>query len=392
MSALGAPRRLASTARSMWIAWSVASRGGGMPMACDKRDAYRARYFHRLVTFGRVDPPQQRGATGDRSLRDKGGMKATSMDGLRHPVVSVLIVAYQSREIIERCIQSVRTEQLAVEILLIDNGTDGTGDFVRARFPEVRVLSPEGNIGFGAGNNRLAAKARGDFLLLVNPDVVLDAGAIERLFAVSQNYPSADAWGGFTSGPCGEAGGSNGLILPEPADFLLAALGRTSVMVARSPSVTSADAWPVEALSGGLMMIRAETFAKLGGFDESFFLYSEEIDLFRRLREAGGTAVQCRDVLGVHDVGSGRALSAKRLLYRTTGQMHYARKHWPRLAWTTGAALWIMAVQRWLAGALLARVGIGRRARLTDLSAAWRPIAIAPQAWWAGYPAGRTGR
>lgn len=304
------------------------------------------------------------------------------------PQVSILVVAFRAAGFIDECLEGITESAAGIvhEILLIDNGDDGTGAHVRTAWPQVRIVPGEGNIGFGAGNNRLAAQARAPLLLLVNPDAVPRDDAVARLVRFAQAHPEAGAWGGRSLSPSGHLDAGNFLILPRPLDFVKLALGRRRALSSGGLPAGATAPGRAEVLNGGFMMVRADVWRELGGFDEGFFLYSEEIDLFLRMRERGYPVLVTPDAAVIHDLGGGDALSSTRLLYRTTGQMHYAHKHFGSLgAFVTGAALWLLAAQNMVLGALAAPFAGRRGKRLRIVSKAWRPLALAPGKWWHGY-------
>lgn len=299
------------------------------------------------------------------------------------PRLSVLVVAYQSRAFLETCIGSVIAHTSApIEILVIDNGTDGGGAAVTQRFAEVRAIASEGNIGFGAGNNRLAAAARAPYLLLLNPDTRVEDDAIDRLLAFATSRPDAVAWGGRTVSPAGHPDSGNHIVIPTLGALARLVLGDGSGMRAGGLADDAREPAPVDVLCGGFMMIRTDVWRAFGGFDETFFLYSEEVDLFVRLKAAGHVVLATPDSAIVHDVGSGEALSPTRTFYRTVGQMQFARKHWRGPSATVAAALiWTAAAQRFAYGLALG----WRKPRAAAMRRAYEPIALRPSRWWLGY-------
>ncbi|MCX7676400.1 MAG: glycosyltransferase family 2 protein [Alteraurantiacibacter sp.] len=297
------------------------------------------------------------------------------------PAVSVLIVAYNSRSTIDRCLSALAegARDTRVEVLLVDNGTDGTGDHVATCHPHVRLVPGIGNVGFARGNNLLAAYARAPYLLLVNPDFFVRPGAIDALMAGARRYPEAAAWGGVSFDAEGRPDTGNAIAIPTLAQLASAAIGRS--LAARRKTDLSRDE-AVEVLSGGFVMISRAAWDRVQGFDERFFLYCEEVDLFQRLRQLGYPLIRLAAAQGEHLIAHGQGISPRRLLLMVTGTMEYVRKHWGFPGWLVGAGLiWIAAVERYLAGKLLGR----SRPRLGELGRAWRIIALRPDLWWQGY-------
>lgn len=303
------------------------------------------------------------------------------------PLVSILVVAYNSRGFIADCIGSVieNTAPGTYEILLVDNGKDNTAGFVAERFPGVRIIPSQGNIGFGRGNNLLAQHARGEFLLLLNPDTRLLDPAIDRLLAFARAHPGA-AWGGLATSPEGSLQSSNFLAIPTFWGILMEVIGPSAPTTNMKAFMQAPKAQRVDVLSGGFMLITRSVWEELGGFDPSFLLYSEEVDLFARLKALGGEVWLDPDTRIVHDVGSGEFFSPSRMRFAHIGRMHYARKHWkPLQASIIGLAYWLTTARRWLVSALMSPVSASHRSRRR----AFTPLLVNPGTWWSGY-AGRT--
>lgn len=297
------------------------------------------------------------------------------------PDVSVLVVGYNSAGFISECLESLfnQTSRTNFEVLLIDNGDGSTEALVTDRFPAVRIVPAEGNIGFAAGNNRLAAKARGRYLLLLNPDTVLREPAVDRLVAFADSTPDAAVWGGIEID-------QNGSVVIGPGELpTLSGLVGKAVGVGRGTRYSDrATDRPVrvDVMSGCFMMIRADVWQKLDGFDESFFLYSEEVDLFARIKADGGLVWVTPEARIEHASASGEALSASRFLFKHKGAMHYAWKHWGRLGGALGGALyWGIAAQRYAVNRAMAGRSEMRRQTADGLA----PIVRHPGKWWHGY-------
>lgn len=317
---------------------------------------------------------------------------STLPDGDGHPdgelELSILIVTYNAAQHVLTCLYSIFAYPPSVpfEILLIDNGTDGSAELVQEQFPQVGLVVSEGNIGFGAGNNRLAKASRGRFLLLLNPDTEVRDDALDRLLEFRRNYPSAGAWGGRTRSQDGQLDGGNFIVFPTLSRMFLAMLGLSDPHPHGTLSPAAVVPGIVDVLPGGFFLISRSTWTELEGFDESFFLYSEEVDLFLRLQRMGLHAWTSPDISIVHDVGSGNHLSVSRTWFKTTGQMHYCRKHWRR------STIVLAGIMIWISGCLrLIRACIKQptSTRSKSLRQAYAPIVSNPAGWWRGYEDGR---
>jgi GT2 family glycosyltransferase len=252
--------------------------------------------------------------------------------------ITALIVSFNSVATLGRCLESVLAGP-PVEVVVVDGGsTDGSVALVRERFPQARLLELEQNVGFGAANNCGARLARGDQLLLLNPDAWLDPGALAtlsarlagspRLAAVAPQLRYPDGTLQYTWVP--EAG-VLGEAIQRWRNRRSGAWAHTSLE--RLLRALVGPGW----LSAACLLVRRAAFDQVGGFDERFFLYFEDVDLCRRLARAGWRLAKEPAAGAVH-VGSVGLREEQRagtpgraaLEYRRS-QLRYYRKHRP--AW-----------------------------------------------------------
>lgn len=302
------------------------------------------------------------------------------------PDVSVLIVAYQARDMTLDCLEDVftHTADVSYEVLLIDNGDDGTEASVARRFPQVRIVPSRGNIGFAGGNNEAARHARGTHLLLLNPDTRLHDNAIGALYRCARRHPDCGAWGGMTFLPGGRRDASSTQIGPSLLTSLFNAIGLGRRRLGGIPDHADAPAH-VKVLSGAFLMIPRAVWEQLGGFDESFFLYNEEVDLCLRIRrDLNRPLMMTPDARITHLVGTGKAMSPKRIMAMMQSRMHLDRKHHgPMHNLAKGGLTWLHAATRTVA-AVVAKPLIGSE-RAASLRDAFAPIARHPGRWWYGF-------
>lgn len=296
--------------------------------------------------------------------------------------VSILVVGFNSAALIRNCLSSVATActRFSYEILFVDQGDGSTEALVRADFPEVRVIPSQGNLGFAGGNNLLARSAIGANLLLLNPDVELQPGAIDALLDASTRHADASAWGGVTLDRNGDPDVGNTVHVPSLREMASRLVGRSSVALGVKQTFDHDE--PARVLSGGFVMIARSAWDEAGGLDQRFFLYCEEVDLFYRLHLAGHTFWRIAKARAHHDIGHGEAASPMRVVYLTTGIMQFARLHWstPR-QWAAFFLMWLGAIQRFAVGVLLSPLGRKFKA-LRDGN---RLIATRPNYWRFGY-------
>lgn len=301
---------------------------------------------------------------------------------LSPPDVSILVVAYHSQSIIAGCIGSIPQACMrhSFEVLLIDNGNGATADLVARQFPEVKIVQSRGNVGFAAGNNYLAAEAAGRHLLLLNPDVVLKPEAIDLLLEASLSYPDTSAWGGVTLDNHDQPDFGNTLQAPSLREMAARTLLRTSPEANARLNFDEDAEVPV--LSGSFAMFRREAWDEVGGLDDRYFLYCEEVDLFYRLSLAGHRFRRIAKSRANHDVGHGDGASPHRELYLSAGVMQFTRLHWSRLESLAAFLLiWIASLVRFTAGTVLGWASPG----LAKVGERYRLVATRPHYWRHGY-------
>jgi N-acetylglucosaminyl-diphospho-decaprenol L-rhamnosyltransferase len=198
------------------------------------------------------------------------------------PTLSVLIVAWNSREELSRTLPALLPELgEGDELIVVDNdSSDGTAGVVASLAPTARVVSGGRNLGFAAGCNEGARQARGDLLVILNPDAAPRAGfgeAIRRPWVEERGWA---AWQALVANGDGETINSAG----NPVHFTgIVWAGRHGRPITEAPV-----AGEVAALSGACLALPRRTWEDLGGFPERFFLYHEDVDLSLRLRLGGG--------------------------------------------------------------------------------------------------------
>jgi len=302
------------------------------------------------------------------------------------PDVSILVVAYNSQAIIEDCLASIPAAcaNFDYEVLLIDNGDGATADLVAESFPEVRIVPSRGNVGFAAGNNLLAAQASGRFLLLLNPDVVLKPEAVDRLLEATRTYPDAAAWGGVTLDSDDRPDLGNTVHVPSLREMASRTIGR-SVAASGRPAGVDADA-EVKVLSGSFVMFARSAWDEVGGLDDRYFLYCEEVDLFYRLAQRGYRFWKIAGSRANHDIGHGESASPYRELYLNAGVIQFTRLHWSKLESLFAFLLiWLSSLQRYIAGRLFGwlKPSLYRAAEKQSL------VALKPHFWRHGYDSKR---
>jgi hypothetical protein len=290
--------------------------------------------------------------------------------------VSILIVSWNTCQLLLDCLQSIYTSppQVDFEIRIVDNASgDGSSQAVRERFPQVQVIDSPTNLGFAGGNNLAAQHARGQYFLLLNPDSILQSHAIDRLLAFLESTPSAGAVGPRLLNPDGSLQVST---YRTPGLFLEA--WRLSYLDRLFPLSYYAGSHPkpflVEVLGGACILVRSEIFQSLGGFDADFFVYSEEVDLCLRIRQAGWRLYHLPEVKVIHYAGqSTRQARDPMFLELYRNKVRFFQKHYgSRKAAAYKELLWMAAYTRILPGMLAGRLNSGSARRLVEIGRQYR--------------------
>jgi GT2 family glycosyltransferase len=245
------------------------------------------------------------------------------------PTLSVLIVAYRSGPTLTRCLAALRAQTFSgYEIVLVDNDEPGSGDGAATAAakadPAIRLISPGANLGFAAGNNLAAQTASGRWLVMLNPDAYPAPDWLERLVEAAARRPDYRV---FTSRQLADEDPS---LLDGLGDVMFAAGApyRGGYMGKDPGDVAEGE---VFSPCGAAMMVDRALFLGLGGFDETFFCYCEDVDLGYRLRLAGEPTLLVPDAVVRHEgsVSSGGPASAFAVRHGTRNRMWLLIKNTP---------------------------------------------------------------
>jgi N-acetylglucosaminyl-diphospho-decaprenol L-rhamnosyltransferase len=253
--------------------------------------------------------------------------------------LSIIIVSYNARADLERCLASLHDPAPRVphEIIVVDNASqDGSADAAR-RWPGVRVLDAGANRGFAAGNNLGIRASLGARLLLLNGDTIVPEGAIDRLVLELDTHRDAAVVGPRLVDAEGRAELSFGRMLSPAREFrqkrLMRALERGSPKARRLvESMTRREQWP-DWVSGACLLVWRHDALAVGLLDERFFMYTEDVDFCAALRNRGRRVLFTPTVEIVHLRGRSAAAdpAATRAGYERSHLAFY-RKHHPRWA------------------------------------------------------------
>lgn len=280
----------------------------------------------------------------------------------------VVTVTYSPGSHLDRFLSSltVATDR-PVTVVIADNGsTDGTPEEALERYPYAELLRTGGNLGYGTAVNRAVAKlaSEDEYLIVANPDVVWAPGSIDELLAAAQRWPRAATLGPLIRDP-------DGSIYPSARHLPSLIRGGMHAVVGfawkgnpwtktyRQERLEPSER-PVGWLSGSCLLVRREAFDQIGGFDERYFMYMEDVDLGERFGDAGWLNVYVPSAEVLHDKGhsTGRDPARNLAAHHDSTWTYLSSRH-------TG---WSRAPLRWaMRGALAVRSGLVVRKARRDM-------------------------
>jgi GT2 family glycosyltransferase len=237
--------------------------------------------------------------------------------------LSVSLVNTNSRELLLACLESLRGQQ--TEIVVLDNASeDGSAQAVREGFPDARVIAQTRRAGFGANHNAVIRETSGRYVYVLNEDTTAEDWGFERMVAYLDDHPRVAALGPRILYPDGRHQ-TSAWRFPTPLTSLLSlpTLGRVGIAQSHGD-----EPRPVDWVMGAALLLRREALDDVGGFDEGFFIYSEETDLQLRLRRAGWEVHYFPQVTIVHHESQFSAEIPERRINEMWRSRHrYWRKH-----------------------------------------------------------------
>jgi N-acetylglucosaminyl-diphospho-decaprenol L-rhamnosyltransferase len=289
------------------------------------------------------------------------------------PLISAVIVTYHTGPVLRQAIAGVMAQNLPIELCLVDNGNPP--DVVAAlqamaqADSRIRFVTGHGNIGFGAACNIGARMAKSADLLFLNPDLVLAADAAEKLWRDKAGLAPPFMIGARLLNVDGtdQRGCRRALLTPATAFIEALHLGaffpkaRLNFDAEPAPERLS----PIPAISGAFMFLSAESFWRIGGFDEGYFMHVEDLDFCLRFRRAGGEIFFAPEVTAVHFGATSEAATAFIEKHKARGFIRYFHRNFSDryaapLLWALDAAIWARAALKIGLGHLRADPG-GRR-------------------------------
>jgi hypothetical protein len=281
---------------------------------------------------------------------------------MNDPDVTIIIVSWNTREILRHCLRSVYENAGAVDfqVIVVDNASaDGSAEMVAKDFPQVQLIANPDNRGFAAANNQGMALARGRYILLLNSDTIVLDKAIEKTAAFAAEHPKAAVVG------CRVLNADHTIqnscfMFPSALNLLLSftygyKLFPKSRFWGREQMThwDRSDARAVDVISGCFMLVRREAIEQVGRMDEAFFMYAEETDWCYRFRQAGWTVMFVPSASIIHLGGASSQQVVSKMRLQVSGSiLYFLKKHKSRWEYVLGclftAFFFLVRIPFWL--------------------------------------------
>jgi GT2 family glycosyltransferase len=274
--------------------------------------------------------------------------------------LSIIIVNYNVRPFLEQALIAVQKAVVGLrgEVIVVDNASDdGSVEMIRQRFPDVGLMVNERNVGFAAANNQALRACRGEFVLLLNPDTVVQEDTFRVMIEFFRTHPDAGLAGCKVLNPDGTLQPACRRSFPTPwvaftkISGLSTLFPKSSLFAKYNLSYRDANAsYEVDAISGSFMFARRSVVEHVGGLDEQFFMYGEDLDWCFRIKQAGWNVYYVHQTQIIHYKGESvrrSELDEVRLFYEA--MRVFVRKHVSHGAFTDVVLRFGIAMRQWMA-------------------------------------------
>lgn len=307
--------------------------------------------------------------------------------------LSIIIISYNTKALTLQALESLFRHPPLVnyEVILLDNASrDGSFEAIDAACPQISAIAHPVNVGFAAGNNIAAEGARGRRILLLNPDTITLPNSHTGLWDFAEHEPERGIWGGRTLFPDMRLNPSScwrrmTLWSLFCSAFFLTHVGHRSPLFnpEAMPDWKRDSVRDVDIVTGCFLLIDADLWRELGGFDPAFFMYAEEADLCLRAKALGARPGISPEAEIVH-MGATSEAGADKIVKTTRGRVTLMRKHWNPLAVAVGRLLLcVWSILRLVSS----RFASGRYDAPGAAREKWRQVWSRRGEWLAGYDA-----
>ena len=299
-----------------------------------------------------------------------------------NPLVSIIILSWNVRDLLRACLRSLPIGDSRIEIIVVDSAsTDGAPAMVQSEFPQVRLMASAENMGYTRGNNLGLRAARGRYLLILNPDTEISGDALAQMTAYMEAQPQVGVLGPQLLYPDGRIQSTRRrfptfLTALVESTWLQPYVGRGLLDHFYARDLRDDEIAEVDWVMGAAMFVRRQAYEQVGGLDEQFFMYSEELDWCRRMSAAGWKVVYFPPARIIHhQARSAAQVPAQTHIRFNSSKVLYVRKYrgWMLAellrCWLLGqfALQLILEAAKWL-------LGHKRELRAQRLSIYWQVL------------------
>lgn len=252
--------------------------------------------------------------------------------------LSIIIVSYNTKELTRSCIQSIYDSKptISFEIIVYDNAShDGSVEALADYFPEINIMASDTNIGFAAANNIARSSASGKRLLLLNPDTKIISDGIDTLFQFASTHGKPGIFGGASYTLSNELDYGSCWGKPSLWSLICKSLGLS--IIGQNIQFLNPEALPnfhrdkvrdVAVVCGCFFMLDAAMWDQLNGFDDDYFMYSEEADLCARAQTMGHDCIFVPEAKIMHIGSASESNKSHKTTKLLNGKSLYYQKHW----------------------------------------------------------------
>jgi len=246
--------------------------------------------------------------------------------------ISVVIVNYNVRYFLEQCILSVKaaSTNLSVEIIVVDNNsTDESCEILTELYPEVILVQNKNNVGYSKANNQGVAIAKGEYVLILNPDTVIAEDTLEKIYHFAKTKNNLGALGVKLIDGSGEflPESKRGIPFPQVAFNKLFAISSKRTGKYYATHLAENESGVVDILVGAFMFLKRSIYNEVQGFDEAYFMYGEDIDLSYKILKKGYQNYYYSETTVIHYKGESTKKDLKYLQYFHKAMKIFYRKH-----------------------------------------------------------------
>jgi len=265
-------------------------------------------------------------------------------------MLSIVVISYNTKKETLECLHSIfrETRETPFEVIVLDNAsTDESALAIQHVFnDQLLLITSDINLGFARGNNTAMKYAKGDYILLLNPDTVVLDGAIDKLVAFADSIPDAGIWGGRTLWADKSLNPASCWMKQTIWSLISQMLGLSSLF--RKSTLFNPEGiggWnrkgirKVEIVSGCFFLIRHDLWKKLNGFHPDFFMYGEEADLCLRAKQFGAQPVVSSNATIIHYGGASEKVQADKFVRLLKAKCLLIHRHFPSYKKTLGIIL-----------------------------------------------------